>query len=82
MEIRKSYYSVIFGLTVENHNKKEYKNKIGVDLNIKYNLATVGNPKTNEVNFLGKDFIYRRVKYKAIRQRWKKQGILNKIKQN
>ena len=68
-------------VSVENHNKKEYKNKIGVDLNIKHNLATVGNPKTKEVNFLGKDFIYRRAKYKAIRQRWQKQGRLNKIKQ-
>ena len=68
-------------ISVGDHNKKKWKNKIGVDLNVKHNLASVGNPKTREISYLGKDFIYKRVKYKAIRQRWQKQGRENKIKQ-
>jgi len=57
-------------------NDKEYKNMIGVDLNIKHNLASVGNPSNKTVMYLGKDYIYKRVKYKEIRRRFKIRNIV------
>jgi len=68
-------------VTVADEKKKKYKECIGVDLNIRHNLATVGYKKKNKCKFLGKGYIYERVKYKEIRRRYQKQGRLNRIKQ-
>lgn len=67
--------------TVADEKKKKYKECIGVDLNIRHNLATVGYKKKNKCTFLGKGYIYGRVKFKEIRRRYQKQGRLNRIKQ-
>ncbi len=40
-------------VTVEDAEKQNYQEMIGVDLNIKHNLAAVGNPKTKQVSYLG-----------------------------
>jgi putative transposase len=68
-------------VTVDEKEKRKYKNKVGVDLNIRHNLATVGNPDSKRVNFLGKGHIYQRAKYIAIRRRLQKQGRLARVKQ-
>lgn len=67
-------------LTIQENKERKYKNIVGVDLNIKHNLATVGNNDTKKATFLGKDFIYRRVKYKEIRRRFQKQEKNRHIK--
>lgn len=79
VEINKDYAYVC--ITVNKEKDKEYKNMIGVDLNIKHNLASVGNPSNKTVKYLGKDYIYKRVKYKKIRRRFQKQGRLWKVKE-
>lgn len=58
-----------------------YENVIGVDLNIKHNLASVGNPETKTVSYLGKTCIYDRLKYKNIRRRFQKQKRPWKVKE-
>jgi len=68
-------------LTVNDQEHIKYKNMIGVDLNIKHNLASVGNPKTKKISYLGKNHIYKRVKYKEIRKRFQKQNRLWKLKE-
>jgi putative transposase len=68
-------------VTVDEKEKRKYKNKVGVDLNIRHNLATVGNPDTKRVEFLGKGYIYQRAKYIAIRKRLQRQGRLPRVKQ-
>ena len=68
-------------MTVNKEKDKEYKNMIGVDLNIKHNLASVGNPSNKTVTYLGKDYIYKCVKYKEIRKMFQKQGKLWKVKE-
>lgn len=73
-------YCYITLTTNENYSRK-YKNIIGVDMNVKHNLAAVGNPDTKNIEYLGRDHIYQRSKYVAIRKRWQKQGRMGKIKQ-
>jgi putative transposase len=68
-------------VTVDDKEKRKYKNKVGVDLNIRHNLATVGNPDTKRVEFLGKGHIYQRAKYISIRKRLQRQGRLARVKQ-
>lgn len=68
-------------VTVDEKEKRKYKGKIGVDLNIRHNLATVGNPVSKKVDFLGKGHIYQRAKYIAIRRRLQRQGRLVRVKQ-
>ena len=68
-------------MTVDKKEVKKYKNMLGVDLNIKHNLASIGNPDTKYIKYLGRDYIYKRVKYKEIRKRFQKQGRLWKVKE-
>jgi len=57
-----------------------YKNVIGVDVNVKHNLATVGNTDFKEVDYLGKGFVYKRAKYRFMRARYQRQDNLKRIK--
>lgn len=52
---------------------------LGVDLNVKHNLATIGSQEDGFFKFLGKNQIYRRVAYKEMRRRWQKSGKLAKV---
>jgi len=78
VEINKDYCYIC--VTVENCEKTKYEHNIGIDLNLKHNLATVGNPITKEHQFLGRGYIYERVKFKEMRRRYQKQGRLNRVK--
>lgn len=79
IEINNEYCYVT--VTIEDIIKKQYQEMIGVDLNIKHNLAAVGNPKNKHVEYLGRNYIYQRVKYKEIRKRFQKQNRLHKVKE-
>jgi IS605 OrfB family transposase len=68
-------------VTVPQKEKMEYKRCIGVDLNVKHNLATIGSQEDNFFQFLGRNQIYRRTTYKEIRRRWQKQGKLAKVRE-
>ncbi len=68
-------------VTCSNKEKRKYKKFVGVDLNIKHNLATIGNKKKDKCKFLGKGYIFKRIKFKEIRRRFQKQGRLNKVKE-
>jgi len=68
-------------VTLKDKEKKKYKKCVGVDLNIKHNLASVGYKKKNECDYLGKGYIYKRVKYKEMRRRFQKQDRLHKVKE-
>lgn len=68
-------------VTVSDEKKRKYKECIGVDLNIKHNLAAVGFKKKDKCKYLGRGYIYERVKFKEIRRRYQKQGRLNRVKQ-
>lgn len=79
VEMNKDYAFIC--LTVNKNEEQKYKNVLGVDLNIKHNLASVGNPDTDFIKYLGRNYIYERVKYKEIRRRFQKQKRLWKIKE-
>ena len=68
-------------VTIANNDFKAYENMIGVDLNIKHNLAAIGNPEEKTVSYLGQQCIYDRLKYKNIRKRFQKQKRQWKIKE-
>jgi hypothetical protein len=68
-------------VTVPQKEKMEYKRCLGVDLNVKHNLATIGSQEDNFFQFLGRNQIYRRTTYKEIRRRWQKQGKLAKVRE-
>jgi len=67
-------------ISTDNLLPRPFKSMIGVDVNVKHNLAAVGNPETKEVHYLGKGHIYKRAKYLAIRARWQRQGRTNRVK--
>ncbi len=71
VEINNEYVYICLNTTPS--EKKNYRNTIGVDLNIKHNLATVGDPQTGQHKYLGKDYIYKRIKYREIRRRLQRQ---------
>ena len=77
-ELNKDYLYIVVTVTTE--EKKNYLDNVGVDLNIKGNLASVGNPKTREAKLLGEGALGKRVKYLEIRRRWQKQKKNLKIK--
>jgi len=68
-------------MTVDKYEMQDHGNMIGVDLNIKHNLASVGDPDRKKVKYLGKGYIYERVKYKEIRRRFQKQQRQWKVKE-
>ena len=72
VELNNKYVYVCVTTTVA--EKKEYQKTVGVDLNIKHNLATVGEPTKQTYQYLGKNYIYERIKYRAIRRRLQRQG--------
>ncbi len=57
-----------------------FNKMIGVDVNVKHNLAAVGNPETKKVDYLGKGHIYRRAKYLFMRSRYQRQGRPGRVK--
>lgn len=79
IEVNNKYAYV--SISVQSGTPKKYTDMVGVDLNIKHNMASIGNPRTHVVDFLGKGYIYKRLKYKKIRERFQKQKRLNKIKE-
>lgn len=72
VEVNNKYVYVCLTTTVE--EKKNYQKMIGVDLNIKHNLATVGEPEKGDYKYLGKNYIYEKIKFREIRRRYQKQG--------
>jgi len=65
---------------VKKENTLNYKKNVGVDLNLKGNLATVANPINFDYKFLGENAINERRKYLEMRGRWQKQLKLLKVK--
>ena len=65
---------------VKKENALNYKKNVGVDLNLKGNLATVANPINFDYKFLGENAINERRKYLEMRGRWQKQLKLLKVK--
>lgn len=79
VEVNNKYAFVC--VSVDCLSTKSYKNVIGVDLNIRHNMAAVGNPLTRKVNYLGKGHIYERIRYKKIRERFQKQNRQSKLRE-
>jgi putative transposase len=67
--------------TIDTLSSKKHNNFLGVDLNVKGNLATIGLPHIKKYKFLAKDALFHRVKYNNMRKRYQKQGRLTRVKQ-
>lgn len=72
VELNNKYVYICLSTTVA--EKKNYQRMVGVDLNIKHNLATVGEPEKGEHKYLGKNYIYEKIKFREIRRRYQQQG--------
>lgn len=79
VELNEKYAYVC--VSVKKLENKNYNKIIGIDLNIKHNLVTVGSKSQNICEYLGKGHIMRRVKYKHMRSRWQKQKKESKVKE-
>ena len=71
---------VYITVTVPRKEKISFSNMIGADVNVRHNLAAVGNPETKKIDYLGQGHIYRRAKYLFMRSRYQRQGRCGRIK--
>jgi len=78
VEVNNKYVYVCLTTTVK--EKRNYQRMVGVDLNIKHNLATVGESKSRKHEYLGKNYIYEKIKFREIRRRYQKQGKTKTLK--
>lgn len=72
VEVNDKYVYVCLSTTKK--EKRNYQRMVGVDLNIKHNLATVGDPDTGKHEYLGKNYIYQKIKFREIRKRYQRQN--------